>query len=268
MVRSTRAKRTAASRTVGPAARRRRSGIQRLGFAWRWISAAILGVTIATMSFIIFHPMFVVQRAEIGGLRYMPIEEAFTESGVAGKHILLIDPGEAEAALEASPSLESADVVLGWPARVLIRVREREPALIWEQSGRQYWVDLNGHLMVLRRDLPNLLLVVNEGDEIPFQCPGPSCAQQDEITIDPEVVWGAQHLKTLRGNIDVLYYDPVQGLSYQDGRGWRGYFGVGTDMDRKLIVYETLIASLELRGIHPVYIDVSNPDAPYYRMIQ
>ena len=64
----------------------------------------------------------------------------------------------------------------------------------------------------------------------------------------------------------MLYYDSVHGLSYQDGRGWRGYFGVGADMDIKLAVYETLIEDLEARGLVPVYIDVSNPDAPFYRI--
>jgi hypothetical protein len=122
--------------------------------------------------------------------------------------------------------------------------------------------------MVERRDIPTLLHVINEGEAIPFQCPGPLCADQDTITIDPEVVRGAQHLKTLRVNIDVLYYDPVRGLSYQDGRGWRAYFGIGATMDTKLVTYETLVANLESRGLRPLYIDVSNPNAPYYRVAQ
>ncbi len=210
--------------------------------------------------------VFVVSSAEIGGLRYVPAEEVFADSGVAGQRVLFIDPQVVEERLETSPSLESARVTVQWPARVIIRVREREPALIWEQGGQRYWVDLNGHLMAERRDVPGLLRVVNEGQAIPFQCPGPACADQDAITIDPEVVRGAQHLKTLRANIDFLYYDPVHGLSYQDGRGWRAYFGIGATMDVRLVVYETLVASLESRGIRPVYIDVSNPDAPFYRV--
>jgi hypothetical protein len=64
----------------------------------------------------------------------------------------------------------------------------------------------------------------------------------------------------------MLYYDPARGLSYQDGRGWRGYFGVGTNMDLKLVIYESLVANLQSRGITPVYVDVSNPGAPFYRV--
>jgi hypothetical protein len=261
-----------------PQAMPRRKGLRRLSqpqrqsrFRWRYISLLLMVVLAATAIFIASSDMFVVTRAEIGwesGPHNMPIEEIYSESGTAGKHILSIDPVQVQHKLELSPSIESAQVLLQWPAVVIIRVREREPALIWEQQGRRYWVDLNGHLMVERRVIDTLLHIVNEGEEIPFQCPGPNCQEQDAITIDPEVVRGAQHLKTLRTNIDVLYYDPVRGLSYQDGRGWRAYFGLGATMDTRLIVYETLVASLESRGIRPLYIDVSNPDAPYYRVSQ
>ena len=84
------------------------------------------------------------------------------------------------------------------------------------------------------------------------------------MSIDPRVVLGAQQLKTLRSNIDVLYYDPAHGLSYQDGRGWRGYFGIGTNMAAKITVYEALVENLLSRGIQPVRIDVTNPNAPVY----
>lgn len=214
------------------------------------------------------NPMFYVMRAEIGGVRYVPAEEIFTQSGIAGFHILWVDPDVVAERITASPSLSSAQVVVQWPSRVIILVREREPALVWEQGGARYWVDVNGNLMLMRRDLPNLVRVVNEGEAIPFYCPGPACVEGGVVSIDPAVVLGAQQLKTLRNQIDVLYYDPVRGLSYQDGRGWRGYFGIGTDMDRKLQVYEALVASLEERGVRTTYIDVSNPGAPFYRVAQ
>jgi hypothetical protein len=167
--------------------------------------------------------------------------------------------------VRASPSLDDAQVVVQWPARVVILVQEREPSLVWEQEGRAYWIDVNGNLMLARQDIPELLRVVNEGQTIPFRCPGsPGCAE-DAITIDPAVVQGAQQLKTLRPELDVLYYDSVRGLSYQDERGWRGYFGLGTDMNVKLVVYETLIENLTARGIRPATIDVSSPEAPYYQ---
>jgi hypothetical protein len=54
-------------------------------------------------------------------------------------------------------------------------------------------------------------------------------------------------------------------LSYADGRGWRGYFGVGTDMPQKLAVYERLVEDLLAQGIQPRMISVESPRAPYYQ---
>ncbi|NDJ54194.1 MAG: FtsQ-type POTRA domain-containing protein [Chloroflexi bacterium] len=247
---------------IGP---RRRSG-------WRWVSFFVLIVTIGLGAFLFTNPMFYVTQAEIGGTRYVPANEVFTRSKVANFHVFCVDPDEIAARVLESPNVTHAEVIVAWPARVIILVREREPALVWEDpQGDQvfrYWVDLNGHLMPLREELPGLVRIINEGGSIPFSCPGPACDDPDAVAIDPDVVLGAQHLKTLRSNIDVLYYDPVRGLSYQDGRGWRGYFGVGTDMDYKLVVYETLVEDLEQRGIRPIYIDVSSPEAPFYRVAE
>jgi hypothetical protein len=256
---------------AGPQARPRpRLGVRILPaadrFPWRLVSTAIILAIIGLGAFIFTNPMFYVLRAEVGGLRYVSADEIYTQAGIVGYHILWVEPDVVAERIAANPSLDMAQVVVRWPARVVILVREREPAIVWEQAGKGYWVDVRGHLMLMRRDLPNLVRVINEGEAIPFQCPGPRCADQDTISIDTDVVLGTQHLKTLRGNIDVLYYDPSRGLSYQDGRGWRAYFGVGANMDIKLAIYETLVADLMARGIQPVYIDVSNPDAPFYRV--
>jgi hypothetical protein len=254
-----------------PAVRRRRRvrlplSVTASGFGWRWVSAGLAAAILILGIVVLTNKVFRVARAEVGGVRYVPAEEIFAQSDVAGMHVLQIDPDVVAERVARSPSLDSAQVLVRWPARVIIIVREREPAIVWEQGGAQYWVDGRGNLMLMRQYIPSLVRVVNEGDAIPFRCPGPTCPDQGTVTIDPDVVLGTQHLKSLRDNIEMLYYDPVRGLSYQDGRGWRGYFGVGTDMDFKLAIYETLVADLETRGLHPVYIDVSNPDAPFYRL--
>ncbi len=79
-----------------------------------------------------------------------------------------------------------------------------------------------------------------------------------------EILAGALQLRELRANIDRLYYEPGNGLSYQDGRGWRAYFGSGLDMEQKLAVYETVVEDLLARAISPAYISVRNEAKPYY----
>ena len=84
------------------------------------------------------------------------------------------------------------------------------------------------------------------------------------VFIPPDVLEGAIQLRELRPTIDKLYYKPAGGLSYEDERGWRGYFGTGVQMNQKLVVYEAVVADLSARGIQPAYISVSNQEKPYY----
>lgn len=82
--------------------------------------------------------------------------------------------------------------------------------------------------------------------------------------VPQEVLHGALQLRELRPDIQELYYRPYGGLSFNDGRGWRGYFGTGTDMTQKLVIYETIVNDLISRGIQPAQISVSNQEKPYY----
>ncbi len=88
----------------------------------------------------------------------------------------------------------------------------------------------------------------------------------DAAFVPEAVMQGALQLRELRPNIDQLYYRPSGGLSYQDGRGWRAYFGTGRDMHQKLVVYETIVADLLAKGLTPEYISVSNQEKPFYRI--
>nr|MBN1229290.1 FtsQ-type POTRA domain-containing protein [Anaerolineae bacterium] len=259
-------------RTVSarPAARRKtRLGLpvpDTSGFPWRVVSGALV-IAIGVIGYLVFNrPVFYVTTAEIGGLKYTSAQEIYDNAAVSGLHILWIDPDEVAERVILAPNIETAQVAVEWPARVVILVREREPAIVWEQGGTQYWVDVRGYLMVYRRDIPSLVRVINEGDTIPFRCPGPACPEEGEVSIDSDVILGSQYLKTLRETITVLYYDPARGLSFDDDRGWRAYFGVGTDMDLKNVIYEQILADLFSRGLTPEYVDISNPEAPYYRV--
>src|SRR5262249_39259463 len=82
--------------------------------------------------------------------------------------------------------------------------------------------------------------------------------------VPPAAVEGALQLQQLRPNIEMLHFDSQHGLSYQDGRGWRGYFGTGDDMVQKLTVYEKLVADLLAQGVQPKTISVESYQAPYY----
>lgn len=194
-----------------------------------------------------------VTRIALYGANVVPAEEIYAESGVAQQHIFWVHPAAAEARLLRVPGLISATVQVTWPGQVRIDVGERIPSLVVHQpDGTTLWADTTGVLFPERPDWEHILPLVVEGE-------------QALESVPPLVVAGALKLRELRPNIERLYYSPADGLSYQDGRGWRGYFGVGYDMPQRLFVYETLIDHLLNKGIQPQAISVQNPAAPFYR---
>jgi hypothetical protein len=232
---------------------------------WHWVSGGLLVLVAALLTFLLTAEMFYVRQIEVGGLRSVPPEEIFALSGVANYHIFWIDPETVASNVERSSSIASATVTVRWPARVIIRVKEREPALVWQQADHRYWVDVRGNLMLQRMDLPNLVTVLSEDQSVPLDCPQAGCPEGQGIAIDQAVVEGALQLKTLRPEIEFLYYNPVNGLSFDDPRGWRAYFGVGTGTQQRLLLYEAMVSDIQARGLQPEYINVGNLDAPYYR---
>jgi cell division septal protein FtsQ len=224
---------------------------------WRWLSAfIIMGLSLVLLLFMQASPFFVHQ-VEVGGLRHMSANEVFELAEIADLHVFWVDPERVAANVARSPSLSEVSVQVGWPARVVIRVTEREPALIWEQASIRYWVDVNGQVMMKRKDLPHLLTVVAEGSQL--EPLGPN----DRVKHD--VIAGALQLKGLYPNIDRLVYAESKGLGYDDGRGWRVWFGKGTTMPNRATVYEALIADLLARGIQPREVNVADLQAVYYR---
>ena len=152
------------------------------------------------------------------------------------------------------PGVISATVALEWPNRVSIRIVEDSPVALWEQDGDRFWVNVSGLLIPARSQSASLLLIQSEVEE-----------DVGALAFVPEdVLEGALQLRELRNNIDRLFYSPGGGLSYQDGRGWRAYFGSGLNMEQKLVVYETIVDNLQARGVTPSYISVRNQEKPFY----
>jgi hypothetical protein len=193
----------------------------------------------------------------LGGSALVPGEEIYSHSGIAGQHIFWVDPAEVQRQVMEVPGIAGALVSVEWPNTVTIVVTERIPVVTWIENERTWWVDADGNRFRAREDLPGLLPIMVDDSKGKTNTP-------DGAAVPAAAIHGALQLRELRPNIEMLHYDSLNGLSYQDGRGWRGYFGVGTDMPQKLAVYERLTEDLTARGIYPKKISVENLDAPYY----
>lgn len=219
---------------------------------WRTLSLGICALLIGILAWAMTDGRMYVQGINLGGASLVPQDEIYAQSGLANVHAFWINPEEAAENIMAIPGIQDATVTVQWPATVNVVVVERVPQVLLIDGSRSWWVDKTGARYASRGELPGLLPIVNDS--------------KTEVTSLPtEVIQGALQLRELRPNIEQLYFDFERGLSYQDGRGWRGYFGTGTDMAQKLAVYETLVADLQDNGLSPKVIDVTKPLSPYYR---
>jgi len=224
--------------------------------SWRMASLGLVILVGSVLMHFLTSPRYFIDSINLSGSQYIPGEEIYRASGVDNLNIFWLDPARIQRDLEALPGIKEAQVEVRWPDQVYVAVVENEPVLAWSQNGQTMWVDREGLVFPVRGEMPSLL---------PILVDDATYSLTTESRIPKEAIAGALQLRQLRNNIELLHYDPVNGLSYQDGRNWRGYFGVGTDMDVKLKVYETLVENLLSRGIHPAMINVVNEDAPFYR---
>lgn len=245
--------------------------IKQFIFSARWVSLSLLALTVWALYLVGMDVDFYLTTVPVEGVNVIPAAEIVAASGLGGNHVFSVNPGEAAERINEVPGVISATVTLQWPNEVLIQVAEDEPIVIWQEGGMDFWVTEDGRILPSRGMAAGLLRIVSERQPAPVI--GIDEGQEErETAVTPsgidfvsiDVLEGALQLRQLRPNIDQLYYAPAEGLSYQDGRGWRAYFGTGTDMSQKLVVYEAIIQNLMDQELTPAYVSVGNQEKPYF----
>lgn len=227
--------------------------------SWRVVSGLIVLCLSALLALFFTADAFYVRSIAVGGLKYLTKEEVFAYADIANVHLFWVSPEHVRQNLLRSMSIADAWVTLGWPpSMVNIVVKEREPALVWEQSGTAFWVDLQGRVMAQRQDKPELIRIVVQ----------PTLENQGPLSesgrVDAAVVYGALELQEIIPDIAVLFYDQTKGLGFRNSSGWDVWFGVGTGMQEKYLIYQAIADRLVARGIQAGEINIVNPDYPFY----
>lgn len=226
--------------------------------SWRWLSAAISVFLIVILYVMLSSPIFFVDTIAVGGERYLTPEQIFDAADIANKNLYWINARDIEQRLESNSSIADAQVFIGWPPNsVSIFITERDPALIWEEGDSRFWVDVNGIIMFQRQEREDLLRIVYQGNT-----PRP-LAELVNSRIPQEIVAGALQLKAKLPTIKVMLYDPIKGLGIREEGNWRAWFGVGTDMERRLLVYQAIVRTY-YPTIQFAEVDVSDADHPTY----
>ena len=232
--------------------------------SWRAVSGLIVLSLLAVLFVFFGTDIFYVRSVKVAGADYLDEGEVFRYSDIAESHVFWLNPADVrQNILDSSPIIADARVIVGWPPdMVRIVIEEREPALVWVQSGVAALVDIQGRVLRFPPDeelvsWANLIRVIVDPSVSELPLP-------NEV-IDVEAVNGALQLQNILAGITELRFNPVHGLGYREpGTTWDIWLGTGTDMDQKLIIYEALAANLLSRGITPTIINVSDPSSTYY----
>ena len=230
-----------------------------------FIFSAILGIAIYAAFNL---PQLRVTAAQVTGNQVVTPADINSVLNISGQPVFMVTPADLETRLRLNyPELASVRVSVSLPNLVTVDVRERKPAIRWEQGGGYTWVAEDGIAFKPRGEMVGLISVVAAS------APPITGAAADPLTPAPFISTDmVQALKGLASHVppgQSILYDARMGFGWDDPRGWRAYFGAtSSDIELKMRVYESMVASLTQRGIRPALINVTYPTAPYYRMTQ
>jgi cell division protein FtsQ len=199
---------------------------------------------------------FYVYSAEVQGNVVLSPVEVFAASGLEGTSIFWVDPEAVACKLTAAlPNVRAAHVVTRLPARVMITVEERAPALVWRTGDTQWWVDADGVIVPPRAELSDALTIIDT-DAQPVW-PGQR--------VDVSVLGAVRTLHHWLPELSVMDYSHTKGIGFHTQEGWPIYMGDEQNMDTKLTILVALRKQLLAQSVTPQFIDVRFVNRPFYQ---
>ena len=243
--------------------------IPAIHFEWR-AASAMLVIALSVALYLLFTlPNFMVATPKISGNQYLTTETLNETLALSGKTIFTLVPEKLERdLLIAHPGLADVEVTLSLPNVASVTVKERQPALIWQQDGRVAWIDAEGIAFRATSQIDGLITVNALGSP---PAPVVDASAQSELApppyIAPQTVLALQSLVAHVPPGTPIIYDPESGLGWTDPHGWTVQVGsITEDIGLKLRLYENIVAYFEQNNIQAVLINLEHPHAPYYRM--
>lgn len=261
-----------------PGAEVRLPSLPKVRMGWRLLSGVLTMVLLVALYMIWNSPMYRVSQIEVKGLQRLSAEEINTFLDLNECSIFMVEPYEIERSLlDAFPQLLDVEVQVDIPAKVLVKMRERQPVLVWKQGEETLWVDANGVAFPPHGEpAPS---VVVEAEKAPFTSPqdegtlynkGSSPIKQAnkiERFLPPQLVSAVLAISHQLPDNLTLKYSQARGLGWRDPRGFEVYFGVDTsDTEMKLQVYQAIIDYFDREQIQPAMVSIEYLHAPYFRL--
>lgn len=219
------------------------------------VGLAILLALSSVIGYLFISPDWYVWGAEISDCQWLRKEEIYQAAGIDGHSIFYVDPEEISERVEQLPGIEHAEVVCRLPNQVSIRVVEREPAVIWQNQGIQYWADRAGILFQRSADLEDPVIIV---DQEPV-------ARQPGDRVDASAIRTALELHQLLPDVRIFAYSKAEGLTFDLANGRRVLVQVGCDSHKVVSALYELQEHLGSQNIGARVIDLRYENRAYWR---
>ena len=234
-------------------------------------------------------PMFEINAVNIVGLTRLNGEEVAQTINIIGRRIFEIDPQTLTADIQENyPELWDIHITPSLPAHVSIKAVERQPQIAWTNGATGLWIDSEGYLIPSRGEahlslqinanaLPDYHLILEDDPDLDknLVIDKPAIKESYDSAlffvfpkkIDHNLLTAILQLNAWMPEEETLLYQKARGIGWRDIRGWDVFIGSKLEnINDKMLLYETIVRSLEAQGIQPSMVSVEFLHAPYYRL--
>jgi cell division septal protein FtsQ len=209
----------------------------------RIIDLAGLALIVAIAISIATSPDYEVQQVNVINSKAITGEQAAHLTGILGTNIFMVDPAQVAARMRQSPFVKNATVETMLPDRVMIRVDERRPNVVWVLAdSTPYLISDDGVVMSKATTLQGYIVVYDQDTQPGKLHLGDKLERQDVIDVAQRLFMKLSGESGL--HISQMEYQVAGGVTVVTDTGQRVRFGDGANLDLKMREVAALVAQL------------------------
>jgi len=205
-------------------------------------------------------PIFQVSHVSVSGNRLLTDDEIEAVASAGGLNLFWVRRAEFRRRLRLLPPVESADISLELPDRLHVKVREREPAAIWQAGDTPFLVDHSG-LVLAARPPEQPLSIIRDMTNQPLM-PG---SRVDADAVHSVASLDALLTRAIGPQARRYEFTAESGLNVVQPNGPRLVLGNGDDLEWKVSAIQSILRYLESSRASAQLIDARFGDRPYFR---
>lgn len=212
-----------------------------------WIALLVLAGAAVGVSQLLTLQQFTVtaSNVRVRGTIRASVDEIYAVSRLEGTNVFEVRAKSAAGRIAELPGIDSAQVHVRLPARVIIDVVELSPLAIVQTITETLWIGADGRGMQQVGDPPTLTLVEVSGT-----------VRDDRGSVLPEIVQGLEAIQSHRPGLTDIHYGTLEGLYFRASEGYTVYLGEGGAMTQKLALLEATEQQMAEQGLLPQEIDL------------